>query len=253
MSAGPVSTEVTLVTGASAGIGCALARRLAAAGDTLILLARRKAPLEALAEEIIAAGGDAVVAVADVTDEAALGQALDQAVARTGPITRLVANAGGGQPTRVDALDLDAVRDTLRLNLDGVIHCIAYVLPAMQRAGRGHLVVMGSLAAVRGLPGAAAYSASKAGIARFTESLAVDLQGNGIDVTLLAPGFVTKPGKRVKWPRMSMATASQRMSRAILRRSSYWRGPPSLIVATAALRLLPSRAYIRLMAGRGRS
>ncbi len=245
--------ETTLVTGASAGIGYHLAERLAAAGDRLILLARRRAELDTLAAAIQERGGTAIVAVADVTDRAALGAALDTAVAQAGPITRLVANAGGGAPTRIETFDLAAVLNTLRLNLDGTIHCIDYVLPAMRAAGQGHIVVMGSLAATRGLPTAAAYSAAKAGIGRFAESLAVDCQAAGIDVTLLEPGFITKPGKRVKWPRMSMARATAAMTRVILRRRPYWRGPWILIVAGEVLRLLPSRAYIRLMAGRGRS
>ena len=245
--------EITLVTGASAGIGYHLAQRLAAAADTVIVLARRRAPLEALAAESRRAGGRAYVAVADVTDPDGMAAALDPVVAETGPITRLIANAGGGQPTFIDRFDVDDACRTWRVNLDGTLHSGAYVLADMRAAGRGHLVFMGRLAAARGLPTAAAYSAAKAGVARFAESLAVDCHGLGIDVTLLEPGFVTKPGKRVKWPRMSMDRATRDITAAIIRRRPYWRGPRHLIFAAGVLRLLPSRAYNRLLAGRGRS
>lgn len=245
--------EITLITGASAGIGYHLAKRLAAAGDTVIVLGRRRAPLDALAADIHRAGGRAYVAVADVTDLEGMAAALEQVVADTGPVTRLIANAGGGKPTFIDRFSVDDARQTWRVNLDGTLHSVAYVLADMRAARSGHLVFMGSIAAARGLPTAAAYSAAKAGVARFAESMAVDCQAAGIDVTLLEPGFVTKPGKRVKWPRMSMERATRDMAAAIIRRRPYWRGPRRLIFAAGVLRLLPSRAYNRLLAGRGRS
>ncbi|RJS92212.1 SDR family oxidoreductase [Salinisphaera sp. Q1T1-3] len=248
----PAPSEVTLVTGASSGIGRALAISLASRGDRVIVLARRAALLETLVEEITVAGGQARAVVADVTDRETLAAALAEATAHTGAITRLVANAGGGSRTDMTAYDAATIADILRLNVEGVVNSVGCVLAPMQAAGRGHIVVMGSLAATRGLPNAAAYSAAKAGVARFTESLAIDLAETGIDVTLLEPGFVTKPGKRVKWPRMAMTQAVERMSRAIVRRIPYWRGPSSLVFAAGILRLLPSRAYIRIMAGRGR-
>ncbi|WP_423821390.1 SDR family NAD(P)-dependent oxidoreductase [Salinisphaera sp. SPP-AMP-43] len=244
--------EVTLITGASSGIGYYLAQQLAAQGDAVAVLARRGAELEALVQDIRDQGGRAMAVVADVTDRSALAQAVAEVVAEFGPVTRLVANAGGGRPTHVASYDAAEIENTIRLNLIGVANAIGAVLPMMREAGRGHLVAMGSLAAVRGVPTGAAYSAAKSGVANFMESLAIDLIDTGIDVTLLEPGFVAKPGKPPRWPRMPMDVATQRMTRAIVARRVRWRGPASLTVAAALLRLLPYRVYGRLLAGRGR-
>lgn len=245
--------EVTLITGASSGIGYSLAQRLAAQGDAVAVLARRRAELESLVGDIRGHGGQAMAVVADVTDRKALAQAVDAVVAEFGPVTRLVANAGGGHPTHVASYDAAEIEHTIRLNLVGVTNAIGAVLPAMREAGRGQLVAMGSLAAVRGVPTGAAYSAAKGGVANFMESLAIDLIDTGIDVTLLEPGFVAKPGKPARWPRMSMDVATKHMARAIIARRARWRGPSSLRVAASLLGLLPYNVYGRLLAGRGRS
>lgn len=249
-----ISGEVTLITGASQGIGYGLARELARRGDAVAVLARRRPELEALVARITAEGGRAMAVTADVTDRAALAEAADRVRSTFGPITRLVANAGGGQPTHVAHYDAQAVEDTIRLNLIGTANAIGAVLDDMLARDHGHLVAMGSLAALRGLPTGAAYSAAKAGVANFVESLAIDLWQTGIDVTLLEPGFVAKPDSRKKRRmRMPMDIATQRMASAIIARRRHWRGPASLVFAANVLRLLPFPAYRRVMAGQGRA
>lgn len=190
---------------------------------------------------------------ADVTDRAALAAAVAQVRRAFGPITRLVANAGGGKPTRIAAYDAETVEDTIRLNLIGTANAVGVVLDDMLAAGRGHLVAMGSLAAMRGLPTGAAYSAAKAGVANFMESLAIDLRHTGIDVTLLEPGFVAKPDSKKRRMRMPMDVATARMATAIIARRRRWRGPASLVFAANVLRLLPFSVYSRILAGRGRA
>ncbi|MGN8160311.1 SDR family NAD(P)-dependent oxidoreductase [Salinisphaera sp. SWV1] len=249
----PASPEVTLITGASQGIGYALALELARRGDTVAVLARRRAELDELVGRITAEGGRALAVTADVTDRAALAAAADRVRAEFGPITRLVANAGGGSSTQVRHYDAQAVEDTVRLNLMGTANAVGVVLDDMLTAGRGHLVAMGSLAAMRGLPTAAAYSAAKAGVANFMESLAIDLRHSGIDVTLLEPGFVAKPDSKKRRMRMPLSIASARMATAIVARRRYWRGPTGLVFAANILRLLPFSVYSRVLAGRGRS
>lgn len=252
-AAGPEpSGEITLITGASSGIGHALARRLAAQGDAVAVLARRRAELDALVSDIERAGGRALALVADVTDRAALAGAVERVHDTWGPVTRLIANAGGGRPTHVRSYDAAEVEATIRLNLIGVTNAVGAVLPGMLARNRGHLVATGSLAAWRGLPTAAAYSAAKAGLARFMESLRIDLIDTGVDVTLLEPGFVARPGSRRRRLRMPMDVATSRMARAIVRRRRCWRGPPALVFAARVLTSLPSPVYTRLMAGRGR-
>jgi hypothetical protein len=244
---------VTLVTGASSGIGRSLARRLAVRGEAVALLARRAELLRSLVTEIEAAGGRALALPCDVTDREAVLAAVREAEARLGPITRLVANAGGGEPTPVDAFDARHVEATLALNVVAVATCIEAVLPGMRARREGHIVAMGSLAALRGLPGAAAYSAAKAALANLTESLRIDLHGSGVDVTLLAPGFVrTKPGKKRRHPfALELEDATARMERAIERRARVFAFPAGLVALLGLARLLPRGLTDRLLSGRG--
>ena len=246
---------VTVITGASSGIGRSLARRLAAAGEPVAVLARRQALLDTLVEEIEQAGGQALAVACDVTDRAAVADAVRQAEARFGPTTRLVANAGGEVPSRVEGFNAEHIAAVVDLNLIGVANCIEAVLPGMLARGAGHLVAVSSLAASRGLPGAAAYSAAKAGLSVMMESLRIDLRPRGIDVTILAPGFVrTKLGKKKKKSRplsLELETATRLMQRAIDARKPSYAFPKSLAALVWLARLVPDALYDRALAGRG--
>jgi short-subunit dehydrogenase len=237
---------VTLLTGASSGIGRSLARRLA--GDPLALVARREALLDTLAAEIEAAGGQALALPCDVTDRAQVAEAVAVAEARFGPIERLIANAGGGRSTDVESFAAAEIEEILRLNVGGVANCIEAVLPGMLARGYGHIVVTSSLAAWRGLPGAAAYSAAKAALTAMMESLRIDLAPHGIDVTVISPGFVrTKPGKKGKPFQVGLEQATARMARAIRARRRSYAFPLPLVLALGFGRLLPAPLYDRLM------
>ena len=237
---------VTLLTGASSGIGRSLALRLAE--DPLALVARRKALLDTLAAEIEAAGGQALALPCDVTDRAQVAAAVQAAEARFGPIERLIANAGGGRSTDVERFAAAEIEEILRLNVVGTANCIEAVLPGMLARGQGHIVVTSSLAAWRGLPGAAAYSAAKAALTAMMESLRIDLAPHGIDVTVLAPGFVrTKPEKRRKPFQVDLEAATARMARAIRARRKSYAFPLPLVLALGFGRFLPAPLYDRLM------
>jgi short-subunit dehydrogenase len=246
----------TFLTGASSGIGRSLARRIAR-DEPVTLVARRRELLESLAQEIAAEGGRQTCVVAcDVTDREAVRAAVAAAEARLGSVTRLVANAGGGEPTPLEGFTSQHVRAALDLNVMGVVHCVEAVLPGMLARGAGHLVAVSSIAGYRGLPGAAAYSASKAALTNLMESLRIDLRPHGVDVTVLAPGFVrTKPAKKGKKKnrpmRMELEPATQRMYRAIRARKRYYAFPPLLVWLATWGRLLPAGLYDRLLAGRG--
>lgn len=246
---------MTLITGASSGIGRSLARRLAADGEPVVVVARRKALLDTLVEEIERARGRAMAIQCDVTDRAAVRQAVKQAEARFGPTTRLVANAGGPLTTTVDAFSAEHIEEVVDLNLIGVANCIEAVLPGMLERGSGHLVAVSSLAAYRGLPGSAAYSAAKAGLTNMMESLRIDLRARGVDVTVIAPGFVrTKPGKKRKKNRplrLELEPATRLMQRAIIARRPYFAFPKSLVALIWLGRLVPPAIYDRVLAGRG--
>ncbi|MEE9607566.1 MAG: SDR family NAD(P)-dependent oxidoreductase [Myxococcota bacterium] len=247
---------VALVTGASSGIGRSLARRIAAHGDAVAVLARRAELLDELVGEIERAGGHALALACDVTDRAGVLEAVRAAESRLGPIDCLVANAGGGEATFAESFSAQQVEDVLALNVGGVANCIEAVLPGMLERGSGQLVAVSSLAGYRGVPTGAAYSAAKAALTNLMESLRIDLRGRGVDVTLIAPGFVrTKPGakkKRSKPFSLDLEVATARMHRAILTREPYLAFPRPVAWAAALGRALPAALYDRLLAARGR-
>jgi len=245
---------VTFLTGASSGIGRSLARRLAAHGDAVAVVARRRELLDSLVGEIEATGGRALSLPCDVTDGTAVASAVRAAEAALGPIERLVANAGGGKPK--DAVDFSAaeIDQALTLNVLGTAHCIEAVLPGMLQRRSGHIVATSSLAAYRGLPNAAAYSAAKAALNNMLESLRIDLRPHGIDVSVLCPGFVRvkqSPGKKRKPLQLEVEDATRLMHGAILRRATHYAFPWPMALAVNLGRLLPAALYDRILAGRG--
>lgn len=248
---------MTFITGASSGIGRSLACRLAADREPIAVVARRQALLDTLVEEIEASGGQALAIACDVTDRAAVHEAVRRAEARFGPTTRLIANAGGASPTSPHGFSAEHLSAVIELNLIGVANCIEAVLPGMLERRSGHLVAVSSLAAYRGLPGAAAYSAAKAALTNMMESLRIDLRPCGVDVTVIAPGFVrTKPDKNGKKKRnrplrLELEPATQRMHRAILARKPYYAFPKPLVALVWLGRLVPAALYDRVLAGRG--
>ncbi len=238
---------VTLVTGASSGIGRSLARRLATQGEFIIVLARRMDLLESLVAEIHAGGGRALALQCDVTDRDQVLSACAEATRSAGPIDRLVANAGGGERMPVDKFNAGGVAQMFAVNVTGTANCIEAVLPSMLVRGQGHIVIMGSLAAWRGIPGAAGYSAAKAALGTLAEGLRVDLRPRGVDVTLLLPGFVaTRERKRRRPFEVPLEAATERMTTAILARKRVCAFPFPLVALATLLRWAPDWLYERL-------
>ncbi|MGH6961234.1 MAG: SDR family NAD(P)-dependent oxidoreductase, partial [Dongiaceae bacterium] len=182
--------NVTLVTGASSGLGRAIALRLAARGERIIAVARRREPLDALIRDIEAAGGCARAISCDVTDREQVLRAVAEVESTDGPIERLVSCTGGGKRTTVAAFQAAQLEQMLSLNVMGTANCLEAVLPRMLHRRRGHIVAISSLAAARGLPGSAEHSAAKAALSTLLEGLRIDLNRHGIDLTVLSPGFV---------------------------------------------------------------
>ena len=242
---------MTVVTGASSGIGRSLALRLAAGGDPVALLARRKPLLDSLALEIGAAGGRALAVACDVTDRASVLDAIAEVERRLGPVDRLIANAGGGEKTYVDGFSALQVERAFAVNVGGAATCIEAVLPGMLSRGRGHLVATSSMAAYRGLPNAAAYGGAKAALSNLMESLRIELRPRGIDVTIIHPGFVRKPtSKKPRLFEIDLEAATLRMHRAILARRAAYAFPLPMVLLTGLARHLPARLYDRAMQGR---
>ena len=180
-----------LITGASTGIGAALAGEFARRGHALALAARRVELLEAMAPQLRAAGAARVVPLRlDVADTASIEPVVQQAAQSLGRLDVVVANAGVGHMTPVGKGALAAVQETLVINLLGAIATIEAALPIMRAQGEGQVVGVTSVAGSRGLPGLGAYSASKAGLHRYLQAARAELRGSGIRVTELAPGYI---------------------------------------------------------------
>jgi short-subunit dehydrogenase len=188
------------LTGASSGIGRALALELAARGAACGLTARSEEALRALRGEIEGRGGRAIVVPGDVTDAAQMKAVAAELEERLGGIDILIANAGTHLFTKPEAFDAGEYLGLMNLNYGGMLRCIEAVLPYMlQRAGEGReggggrIVGVSSLAGYRGVPRAAAYGASKAAMIHFLESLRFHLVRRGIGITIVNPGFVRTP------------------------------------------------------------
>jgi short-subunit dehydrogenase len=233
--------SVTVITGASSGIGRALALALAGRGEMIVAVARRKDLLDALVLEIEARGGRALAVQCDVTVPEQVRAARDAAMQTFGTIDRIVANAGGGERNPVDQFSAKAIADMLTLNVTSAAHCIEVVLPDMLQRGSGHIVLMSSLASRRGLPRATGYSGAKAAMTALGEGLRADLKPRGIDVTVLMPGFIAvREGRKPRPFEVSLPAATERMVEAIVARKKRLMFPLPLVLITGLLRLLPA-------------
>jgi len=181
-----------LITGASSGIGAALARALARPGRTLFLGGRDAARLEAVAASCRAAGAEARARPADVSDRAAMAAWLAEADAAA-PLDLVVANAGTSAGSGGLGESEAQARRIFAINVDGALNTVLPVIPAMTARGGGQIALMASLAGFRGFPGAPAYCASKATLRLWGEGLRGSLAPHGIGVSVICPGFVRTP------------------------------------------------------------
>ncbi len=248
--------KVVLLTGASSGIGAGLAESIAKKGGIIGLLARRQELLEPLASKIRDLGRSARVFASDVTDVDAVFAAAESLRSEFGRIDILIANAGiGGNNKETRELNPEAVKKVIDINLLGAVHAVSAVLPDMLERKSGHLVAVSSLAGFRGLPKSAAYSASKAGMNLFFESVRLDTRNSGVDVTIIQPGFIKTPltaGRKSKLPfMMELDESIPYFIRAIERKKRYAAFPWQLATLVRIARFLPAAVYDRI-AGRAR-
>lgn len=247
-------SQRVFITGASSGIGAALARAWAARGASLGLVGRRRNALEALAASL---PGEHLVLVADVADAAQMSAAAQSFMSRFGVPDIVVANAGVSAGTLSEEQgDLAVFERILRTNLIGMVASFQPFIREMRRAKRGQLVGISSVAGVRGLPGAGAYSASKAAASRYLESLRVELRGTGVRVTEIRPGYIRTPMTDVNPYRMPFILeadeAAQRFLRAIDRGCARATIPWQMAIVARALACVPCWLYDRFAARAGR-
>jgi 2-deoxy-D-gluconate 3-dehydrogenase len=186
--------KVALVTGASRGIGRAIALGFAEAGADLALAARSEGDLETLAKEIDSLGRKAVVIPTDVRDRAAIQAMFDRTVAELGRLDILVNNAGGSNFMSPIVSMRPEGWDKLRtLNLDSVFHCTQIGAQKMLESGGGSIIQIASVAGIEGAQGLSPYSASKAGVIMMSQAVAKELAGSNVRVNSIAPGWIDTP------------------------------------------------------------
>lgn len=254
------------ITGASSGIGAALALFYARLGAQVGLVGRREDVLRAVLRSLPAQGGGGTadgrapgghrLYVADVRDRPALHRAAADFLAE-GPVDIVIASAGISVGTLTEEPDdFDVLSAVLATNVNGTVATFEPFIASMKQRRRGTLVGIASVAGVRGLPGAGAYSASKAAVRCYCESLRVELRGTGVRVVTLAPGFIQTP-MTARNPYcmpflMRVDRFAEAAGRAIARASSYTVIPWQMGIVAKLLRLVPDALYDRIAAGRQR-
>ena len=252
-----MTAPLIFITGASSGIGQALALRFARAGWQLALVARRGAELRAWADAQGWNATQARVYAADVRDVRSIVDAGRACIAAQGLPDAVVANAGisVGFDT-ADFDDLEVLRSTFETNNLGMAATFHPFVAAMGQRGSGRLVGIASVAGIRGLPGHGAYCASKAGAIAYCESLRGECAPSGVKVVTLLPGYIDTPltqGNRYSMPfLMPVEAFAERAYAAIVAGDSYRVIPWQMGVVAKLLRLLPNALFDRALSKRGR-
>ncbi len=210
--------RVALVTGASSGIGAAIAAVLAADGYAVVLVARRTVELEQVASGLRARGARVATEVCDVAEADAVTRLVQDVLARWGRLDVVVANAGSYVRRSADQITRADFESAFAVNFWGAFHVVQAVLPHLLARGAGHLVLMTSFDARKALPHDGAYAAAKAALASYAGALRQTLRGRGVHVCTLFPGRVDTPmcdGLEV--PAISAKIPADRVARAVLR------------------------------------
>jgi len=238
------------ITGVSSGLGLALAQHYLEQGAVVGAIARRADLLQSLSENF---PNQVHVYALDVRDAAALQLAAQDFIARVGVPDMVIANAGVSVGTLTEHVeDIDAFQQVMDINVLGMVKTFQPFVSAMREAGSGTLVGIASVAGLRGLPGAGAYSASKAAAISYLESLRVELHGSGVKVVTLCPGYIKTAMTEINpYPMpfiLDAAEAAKRMAHAIERQAAYTVIPWQMGLVARVLKLLPRWLYDRLFA-----
>jgi short-subunit dehydrogenase len=242
------------LTGASSGIGEALARHYAGRGATLGLFARRRELLHALQASL---PGTAEIYQGDVCDLASVKRAADGFIAKHGVPDLVIGNAGVSYGTLTEyAEDAATFREIFDVNVLGLVHTFHPFIEGMRARGTGTLAGIASVAGVRGLPGTSGYSASKAAAINYLEALRVEMRRSGVKVSTICPGFIATPmTAKNPYPMpfiISADDAARRIARAIDAGKGYAIIPWQMAILGRIVKILPTALYDRAMANQGR-
>ena len=243
------SSQRVFITGASSGIGRALARYYAKQGAQLGLVARRQSELEALMAEL---DTSCAIYPLDVRNADALTHAAADFMQRFGVPDIVIANAGVSRGTLTEhKQDIAAFKAIMDINVLGMVHTFQPFVQAMKTSGRGRLAGIASVAGIRGLAGAEAYSASKAAAINYLESLRMEMLGTGIAVTTIAPGYIRTAMTDVNSYSMpflmDVDTAAEKFAYAIFRKRRFVIIPWQMGLVAKLMRLIPPVLWDRLM------
>ncbi len=243
--------KTAFISGAAGGLGSAIARRLASCGVEVGLSDRRREPLELLADSINATGGKARTYLLDVSEPEDVRRTICNADDEMGGIDLIIANAGTNVERWSGDLTWEDYRAGAAVNLEGAVATLLAVLPRLCERKRGHLVGISSLAQYRGLPGNAMYSATKAFLSTFLESVRADLRSVGVAVTDVRPGFVDTPMTDAASGPHPFLVERDRAARIIVRgiveRRAVVAFPWQLAALSRCCMLLPASLYDRIV------
>lgn len=242
---------VVWITGASSGIGRALALKLAEEGYKVAVTARSHDKLLALQAEAAPLAGSIIVLDGDVTDAEDMEHTVAAIEYQHGPVALAVLNAGIYLPARGEDLNHEVFERSFAVNLHGVVNCLVPAVRHMRARGHGQIAFVSSLAGYGGLPGAAAYGASKAALINMTESLNFELERMGIHVQLVTPGYVDTPltaNNKFEMPDILSAQQAADAIAAGLKSSAFDISfPKGMVYRAKLMKLLPYSLYFRML------
>lgn len=240
-----------ILTGASSGIGAIMAREYGKQGCKLLLVARRRGPLESTAADVVRAGGQAQILVADVAAPETATAAVKLAMETWGGIDLVIANAGVSNPQWFDSFDAADAERTMQVNWFSVARMLEAVIPVFRKQGEGTFVAVSSLAGYRGMPGSGPYNASKAAVTTLIQSLRTEVVGTSIKLLTISPGFIRTPmtdKNEFYMPfLMEPERGAQRIIQAIAKGKSEYRFPTRLSIGVRLLQWMPNWLFDRLM------
>ena len=240
--------KVIWITGAGKGIGRALAKHYASAGWIVAASARTEADLGTLAEEV--PNGNVKPFSLDVTDQAATAETVRRIESELGIVDMAIFNAGTHLPTNAEGFSVGEFRQLVETNLMGSVNGLEPIMKTFLARGGGHIAVVASLAGYRGLPGAAAYGATKAALINMCEALKPDLERSGVKLSLINPGFVETPlTAQNDFPMPFLIPVDEAVAQIVrgLERSNFEIAfPGRFAFLMKVLRILPDRLFFAL-------